>query len=273
MSVTVRERVISRNGTRGPNPSAELLYWIEATGAEMEDYDAVAGQVEADAPATFDGLVRGDIQCEHDGAGTWYATVQYEPWSFSGLQESGDSVYNFDTGGGTQHITHSLDTISKTVAGEGTAPDYKNAIGVSGDGEVGGVDIIVPVYNFSETHIFDDADVTGAYKADLFLLTGEVNNANFKGFSAGEVLFLGAAGTKRGDDDWEIGYRFSALPNLTDIVIGDITVPSKKGWEYIWVLFDDEQDTSAEKKVQRPRAAYVEKVYELGDMADLLIGT
>ena len=39
-----------------------------------------------------------------------------------------------------------------------------------------------------------DAVVTLAYKLTLFALPGRVNNSAFKGFSAGECLFLGAAG-------------------------------------------------------------------------------
>jgi len=63
------------------------------------------------------------------------------------------------------------------------------------------VDITVPVYSFSETHYNSLAFVTESYKQTLFGLTGKVNNAAFKGFAAGEVLFLGASGSKRGDED------------------------------------------------------------------------
>ena len=42
-----------------------------------------------------------------------------------------------------------------------------------------------------------------------------------------------AAGSKRGADDGEIAYRFAASPNRTNIVIGRITVASKKCWEYL----------------------------------------
>ena len=32
------------------------------------------------------------------------------------------------------------------------------------------------------------------------------------GLAAGECLFLGASGSKRGEDDWEIAFRFAASP-------------------------------------------------------------
>jgi hypothetical protein len=55
-----------------------------------------------------------------------------------------------------------------------------------------------------------------------------VNDSGFKGFAAGECLFLGAAGTKRGSGDWEIGYRFASSPNVTGLTVGDITGINKK---------------------------------------------
>jgi hypothetical protein len=67
-----------------------------------------------------------------------------------------------------------------------------------------------------------------AYKLTVFALTGRVNNSAFKGFAAGECLFLGAAGTKRASGDWEITFRFAASPNVTGLTIGDITGIDKK---------------------------------------------
>jgi hypothetical protein len=135
---------------------------------------------------------------------------------------------------------------------------------------VEGTDVTVPVYNFTETHYLPDSAVTGAYKAALFQLTGRVNNASFKGFAAGEVLFLGASGAKRGTDDWEITYRFAASPNVTGLAVGPITGITKLGWDYLWVRYADAEDENV--LVKQPIAAYVERVYELGNFGALGIG-
>lgn len=138
---------------------------------------------------------------------------------------------------------------------------------------VEGVDITVPVYNFSETHYVDASQVTNAYKMTLFNLTGKVNNAPFKGLAAGECLFLGASGSKRGNDDWEITFRFAGSPNRTGIVIGSISGISKKGWEYLWVRYADVEDSASHALVKQPIAVYVERVYEEGNFSLLGIGT
>lgn len=192
-------------------------------------------------------------------------------WGKIDPPETGDSSFSFDTSGGNQHVTQSLATVGTHAAPGLTAPNFKGAIGVT-TGSVDGVDITIPVYSFSETHYIDVALVTAGYKATLFGLTGTVNNGAFRGFSAGEVLFLGASGSQRGEEDWEISFRFVASPNVTGLVVGDITGIAKGGWEYLWVRYRDEEDTAAKALVKRPVAAYVEQVYPAGDFSGLGIG-
>ena len=129
----------------------------------------------------------------------------------------------------------------------------------------------MPVYNFSETHYLPAAFIDGAYKATLFALTGKVNGGSFKGFAAGEVLFLGASGSQRGNEDWEISYKFAASPNMTGLSVGALTGIAKGGWQHLWVLYSDQVDQNT--LIKRPIAAYVEQVYWPGDFSLLGIGT
>jgi hypothetical protein len=196
--------------------------------------------------------------------------VTYAPLEYVDPPQAGDSTFSFDTGGGTQHITQSIATLNKYIS-SGTPPDFKGAIGVTAD-NVEGVDITVPVYNFSETHYIDPDDVDDAYKGAIFNLTGKVNNAPFRGLAAGECLFLGASGSRRGrgaDDPWEITYRFAGSPNRTGLSIGGISGINKKGWEYLWVRYQDTVDDLSNHLVKQPLAVYVEKVYEEGDFTTL----
>jgi len=175
----------------------------------------------------------------------------------------------FDTTGGTQHITQSRQTISRTAA-SGAAPDFKGAIGVTANG-VEGVDITVPVYAFTYTYYLAPEAVTQSFRLQIFALTGKVNSGSFRGFAAGEVLFLGATGSVRRGEKWEITFRFAASQNRTNINVGGITVPSKKGWEYLWVRYAEQEDTAAQTIVQQPVAAYVERVYDEASFAPLEI--
>jgi len=272
MTATATEKYLSRPakeaGAHDPALiSTELHYIVTGTDDEL----AAITTVRAAAPETHNDLVRGEITVEPTGPTTWEAVVQYigadtqEP-------EVGESSYSFDTGGGSQHITQCLSHIASYAPAGKTAPDFKGAIGATAD-SVEGVDITVPVYAFSETHILANSAVTNTYKGKLAALTGKTNNATFKGFALGEALFLGASGSKRGKGDWEISFRFAASPNKTGLTVGDITGIAKKGWEYLWVRYEDSVDATAKALVKKPLAVYIEKVYDEGNFADLAIGT
>ncbi len=268
MPVTVEEKFESRAVTRGANPSVELRYVIRGTNDDVE----AANELAANSPALYDAygggwlfLPRETISVQPVGEMLWEGIVRY-----AAVPQTDESVFTFDTGGGTQHITQSLQTVGAYAPPGKTPPDFRGAIGATHD-SVEGVDITVPVYSFSETHYLNDAQVTSAYKGTLFNLTGRVNSEPFKGFAAGECLFLGASGSKRGGGDWEINYRFAASPNKTDLVIGDVEGIAKKGFEYLWVRYADAVDAAAQALVKRPIAVYVEQVYPAGDLNDLNI--
>jgi hypothetical protein len=242
----------------GKGDSLELAFAVTGSYDEV----AVRAAVAAKAPTTYLGLIRKEITCRPTGAGNWEASVRYQ-------SDIRDSQYTFDTTGGTQHVTQSRATLGKYAPAGKTAPDCKGAIGVTPD-SVDGADIVVPTYSFSETHFVATAAVTPAYKAILFYLTGKVNNAAWKGFQPGEVLFLGASGSNRGDGYWEITFRFSASPNMTNLQVGNITIADKPGWAYVWFRYQDTAD--ANQLIKRPVAAYVERVYDEGDFTQIGIG-
>jgi hypothetical protein len=261
---TIIERYDSREATEGvESPSVDLIFVVQGT----EDDGDVRALVEATIPALYAGLVFQSYHIAHQGGGVWEVTARYgkkEP------KDTNDSSFSFDTGGGTTHITQSLETKGKYAPPGKNAPDFQGAIGVTTD-SVEGTDITIPIYSFTETHYLPVAVVTGAYKAALFFLTGKVNNAVFKGFAPGEVLFMGASGSQRGEEDWEITFRFAASPNVTNLSVGPITGIDKKGWEYLWVRYADAEDEKV--LVKQPIAAYVEKVYDQGDFSQIGIGT
>ena len=204
------------------------------------------------------------------------ATCSYGLFIQKRFPLTGEVYYNFDTGGGTQHIDYGLATTGTYAAADQTADDFKAAINVSGDGanaNIGGLDITVPVFNWSETWYVPSTTVTAAYKAALFNATGKMNLNAFKGFNQGECLFLGASGSQRGRDDFEISFKFASSPNVSNLSIcgGAITVTTKKGWDYMWVR--SKPQVVGGIPILQPVAAYVIQVYQYIDLATLGIGT
>lgn len=264
MSITVTQNIESRYV---PGKSAELHYTLRGAANEA----AARDELTAVCPATFEGLIRKERQIEavhvdssNPDSNIWKATVVYGP------TDPSDYTTTFDTTGGSQHITQSPYTVSKTPA---NAPNMKGAIGFDGQ-RVNGVDIVISGYTWSETHFKSTSYVTNTYRKNLANLTGKVNDAAFRGFDAGEVQYRGANGQLvivEGVKQWQITYQFAASPNRTNMAVGDLTVASKLGWDYLWVLYGDAVD--AQTLIQQPIAAYVERPYEFASFSALGIGT
>jgi len=176
---------------------------------------------------------------------------------------------SFETSGGTTHITQGL-----AEQKFGTTPAMNSAIGVSSDG-VAGVDVIIPQLQWTETYDVPARYVTSAYIVGVNSLTGAVNNSGFRGFAAGEVLFLGCSGSQqwdsdKGDGPWNLSYKFSASPNATGLTVGAITGISKAGHDYLWVKYED--DVSDSSLIKKPVGVYVNQVYRRASFAGLGIG-
>ena len=189
----------------------------------------------------------------------WLGTAEYLTPNYVGVVPD---TYSFDTTGGTQHITNSRSTRKYPS----TAPDYKNAIGVT-DKSVKGTDIIVPVFNFVKTKRFDNKDLTQQFLVNIAQITGSVNNAKFLGFEIGEVLFRGATGSIQQinghniDGESDINFNFSASPNRDSYSIGDISGIKKNGWEYEWTRYKFDDDEVNHQKIQVPKSVHIEEVY------------
>lgn len=262
--VTVSEAWINRSEVI--NESAEITYYV----TDAADEAAVKAAVAADIGNAYGDLVLRNTRITARLSETSWAVIAYytkEPWIWP------DSQITFDTSGGTEHITQAIETINSY--GSKATTENKSTIGFDGR-SVRGCDIVVPVYKWSETKYFYDFQITDAYKTILRNLTGRVNDDTFKGFAAGEVLFLGVSGTRGGDfgnASWELLFNFASSPNRTGIEIGDITGVAKKGWEYMDIRYADTPDLTNYQVLRKPTAVYIHRVYYDGDFSTLAIGT
>jgi hypothetical protein len=206
------------------------------------------------------------------GDNAWQVTIAYEK---TGAEpETSDPLKrarSFDTTGGTKHMTQ--------ADGErkyGTnAPDQQKAIGVDSNG-VNGVDVITPALQWQETYDVPAAYVTSEWIRAVAGITGTTNSDAFRGFEAGEVLFVGCSGSHEWDDQkghgpWSLSFKFVASRNVTGETIGSISGIEKKGHEYLWVRYEDAVEGSS--LLKKPKAVYVNRVYKESSFAGLGIGS
>ena len=278
MATRVEESYSERDqkvNAKGKVTEIEIPYIV----FEAEDEDAALAAARSKAASrTVEGMELDSVEVtERVNKDTWKVKAVYESEDSGGGDDDdgGDeetSSFAFDTGGGTMHRNQSLKTVSKTPS---DAPDFNGAIEVDNEGNVNGVDVTMPVLNFTETHTMNGSRVTTSYKKNIAALTGSVNSSGFRGFSAGEVLFLGASGTKRSkkaNAPWEITFRFAVSPNQSGLSVGKLKVSQKKGWDYLWVRYADKVSQNKKNLVKEPVAAYVEQVYPYGNFGNLGLG-
>ena len=240
---------------------AEIPYFVFG----VDDEATALEKVKAAAPDKQDDLVLQKVELvERINLDTFKVRAVYgeDPEKEREGEDEDDTNFTFDSSGGTMHMDVSLETKGKFPA---DAPDFKRAINVDNESNVNGCEIVMPTFQFSETRTVKASKVNASYKRKIAELTGTVNAGAFKGFEPGEVLFLGATGSKKGKKrkhPWEITFKFAVSPNKTDLHVGDITVSKKDGWDYLWVKYEDEVSDEKKNLVKKPVAVYVEKVYE-----------
>lgn len=270
------ERSGSRSGSdaTGRNSTAELTWtvWGSYRLEDCLDYLAHEGVV----PGLFRGLIFDEISWEHQGAGTWYFTASYKDPDRADEEEkleTGDYEFSFDTGG--QKVTRKTSLGTKAYAKPGeTAPNFKNAIGVTKDKsgtKVEGVEVGIPALSFSIRKRQPRSIITLEYIRLIKSLTYCKNAYSYLGFDPGELLFIGATGQQGTSSDPEVTYKFIASDNMNYLTAGDTTGIVKAGHDYLWVFFEEVDDETAEMTVKQPKAAYVEQVYYSRDLSDLNI--
>lgn len=251
----------SRRSTTKP-PTYTAVYTAAGSNDSAYVHAYAIGGTPAIVSTSAGILYRQDIQIDPQGFELWRVTVPYG----RDEKQAGSYRITFDTSGGTVHISASKETIRKYPSG--SAPDYKQLIAVNED-KVDGADIIIPALKMSVHYSHPAAIITLARVKYLASITGMVNSAPFMTFAAGEVLFLGAAGSEGTDAETEVTYQFAMSNNADDLTIGAIANVVKDGHELAWIKYKDAVDTpdATALPVKQPEFVYVERVYDTVNLA------
>ena len=248
----IGEKYARRKPSASPN-SMEIDVGFVIVQATDEN-DAIAA-LDTFAPAywTLDGVTLPKIHAELEPTSdtTFDATVTYGTGQL-------DATLSFDTTGGRAKVMQSLSTTAYPSPLIAAAPDFNGLIGVTKN-DVEGAEVVVPAMSFSFKKTFPAATVTPSYVRGLAILTGNYNNATFATFPAGEVRFDGAQGDqKQPGANVDITFKFTQSPNVTGLTVAGIGPIDKKGWQYLWVLWQEMEDPTAHFLVKQAIAVYVE---------------
>lgn len=263
----VGEKKTSGTLSGGVTTSYTVVYWADGYATSAEARAAVLAEIDE----TYEGLPITDFEVRPDPERDYFYEVEFV---YGGSTTGGadDGVEEgFDTSGGTMHIDRSRETRLKVSHTGGEAPDFGGLINVDQD-NINGTDIIVPAFEFTRTKQFSDSEMTTAFKKQIADLTGTINDDTFDGFPAGEVLFAGATGSRRGPGQpWQVTFRFLRKPNISELDFGPddyrIELDDVYGWDVVWARYNKIRRESGGVVVLSPVpiAAYVERVYDFAD--------
>lgn len=182
-------------------------------------------------------------------------------------REEGQETISWSTIGGTEKITQALFQARYSPPGFDPArptPDVGDAINVTSDG-VQGVEQPASKLEFTINHWYNPAFLTDDFLKLVSDKTGWMNSVAWRSFQPGELLFLGGQAAEYSPSQRKpvkVSMNFSGSANATDIVVTrpdghNITVDTKKGWDYLWVMYQKTVETDSKTTIQIPRGAYV----------------
>ena len=137
-------------------------------------------------------------------------------------------------------------TVGTWLASGVSQLNFSGRMGVHSDNvaESDGAEYMTPVATMQITHYWSLADFPATARANFCQQPACINNAVFRGFEAGELLYGGCriAKTSAGDAGcWRVDFDFLISPNSSNVQLDGFTPATpatpvvKKGWDWLWI--------------------------------------
>lgn len=258
--------------------SCEILLYAKSD-ANADEPDVISAcRASSVVPKKYLGMTLQRITVtERINAKNWKATAEYK---YTG-DEDDEPV---DDGGDKSEktsIEFSVSTATRTVSLDrvhsyGKMPDYEGLIDVqeSGDGtlEPRGISVYIPTGTMTITHYFKRSQWTTRLRNKIAYRRCRYNSDSFRGFEAGELLFVGESVSYSADSGYvEVQFKFMISQNEDEIEVGKFRDIKKNGWQGLWVKYAKEVKTIDGKKYQVivPEGVAVEKIYKACDFTEM----
>ena len=256
--------------------SAQIIYVVVAAQNE----DEALQQVLETAEKKINNIPLQSIEIDRkDNENTFHVSANYEMSSSggsgdrnNGYTEEDDQTVSFDCSGGTKHVTRAYQ--QKRVYG-GNFDDANCGIGWNGktgsDSNFAGVDIPTADMRLTYTKVLSRSKAFSTdYQRNVASVVGNINNAPFKGWQTGEVMFLGCSYStpEKSRDKITVTFNFRIQQNEKNASISGIPIGKKYGFDYIWVRSGTVVNSSSlpENKIE---SIYLSRVCEFADFRKL----
>jgi hypothetical protein len=260
MTMTLDEKPNSRKLAQNP-PSLTIPYVADGEDDESTVMGLALSQLPLQESSSFGQLYRTNVEVSRVGHNLFDVEAIYSKQK----NEVGSWRLTFDSTGGTRTQNFSI----TTTRFPNTLPDRGGVIGYDSDTkEIKGIEVVEPSCKINVHFKFADGQFNQAFINAVSRHVGKKNSRRFLGWRAGEVLFLGPAGSEGSDVETEVNFQLAISENLTNQTIAGIAGISKEGWDVI----EPECTTQivAGVVIKKPVGFYVHQVYRAVDLASIL---
>lgn len=208
------------HGTQGDGERIDVEWICRGTNLTPTE---VLDRAQLDTDSSVDGKDRKNISFREITQNHYRVTAHYAVGSDPETRvavPTGEITFAFEDTVVLQNVKTAIETVQffPDPALGGKEPDLKEAINVQGLGKdtvVEGTDIFVAESAFSYSLTADSPFFTDAYRRRLGVMRTMVNDAQWKGYERGEVLFMGTQGrVDLVSGKSTIALRFAVRPNI-----------------------------------------------------------
>ena len=166
-------------------------------------------------------------------------SVTYSPVN----RQTGTYQITVDQAVGNVHVT-----AGRRIAGFGPAANAIDSGGVFWNGEeVTGSEVPVAEDRITVMYRHPQAYLNAAYIRNVGTLRGYPCSDVFLGYQPGEVRYMGGNFSQT-ECEATASYNFEISPNVTNLVVGGITITSKSGFDVISPVYEPTTDTNGAGK-------------------------
>ncbi len=201
------------------------------------------------------------------GANACRAVLKYRSPELVSKEEPLSGEIEWDVSAETENIIRAEFGQIHYPGGE----DVGDLIGVDGE-NVTGVDKRIPKSQYIIETDVNNLALTATYWRRIMDYTGTVNNATWKIWARGEVLFAGARIVRRGKGQNRARFTFLISSNETIQITTTSGVQNveKGGWEYLWI--ERLKTTDGGRIKMEVQAVHVATIYDSNNFLQLGIG-
>lgn len=264
------KRAFDESDTIGKSSTVNLKWYVFNAADRVSARAALIAEI----PQIEDGLLLNSVSAGSLTPECWEFSTVY---GFEGTPTEGEVRLTLEGEEGRETITKSRREVASGAVTGRTAPPSNRVIGVQSDGTVRGVEIPISK-GLLRAEVYRQADLyTAAYARQLLDLENTVNANDWHSFPAGSLRFRKPFYEKNqklaqdGTAMQRLILEFEYEKNATNIPLGDMTVPSKKGHHFLDYRSEKSVATVGGKKIIVNRIVYwwIHEVYEEADYATL----